>query len=69
MAFAALGVVVVLRHPRPAGFVDLVGLEAGADLGGHGVQLGVDPLPLAVGVGTQIHLRGAPQLRCDGAGS
>lgn len=57
LSLRLLGVVVVTWHPRSAGLVDVLGLVPGTDLGGQGVQLAVDAMPLVVGVCPQIHLR------------
>ena len=53
-----LGVVVVRRLPCRPRLVHVRGIEAGADLVGHVLQLDVDPVPLAVGLGPQLLLGG-----------
>ena len=52
-----LGVTAVAGLPCRPRLVDVDRIQSGADLVGNVLQLGVDPMPLAVGLGPQLLLR------------
>ena len=52
-----VGIVVVYRLPGRTRFVDFIGLEPRTHLVGHLTELNMDPVPLAMSVGTQLQFR------------